>query len=148
MMVRQEKKVNWKVKVTDANGITGETSRTLFVDTTKPQLSVSQFDDYVLSSNNVITTNIIPSITGKLIDQLSGEDTTRSQDDYGPKVASGPKQVVVKIEKQVGADYVLHTYYTVYVDKTYWFCDDTEITDNTKQKCNNTLSLTTVKKNH
>lgn len=135
----REGKVSWRVKATDSAGNYTESTRTLFVDRTSPNVELTQVNNTPFSSTNFSTTDKTPTIFGKITDPLSGGDPSLTQDENGPKVAAGPKQVVIKIEKKEGLFYKLHTLYTMNMDKPWWSCDGKEVTDNTKQKCDKYL---------
>ncbi len=138
----REGKVSWKVKVTDSVGNITESSRTLFVDRTNPRTEWTQINEIATSQaprNDISTTDKTPTIFGKITDPLAGGDTSLTQDENGPRIASGPKSVEIKIEKKAGLTYILHTTYTINIDKAWYTCGDIEITDNTKQKCDKYL---------
>jgi len=127
--------VTWKVRALDNVDNETSVSRTLFVDTTSPSIELTQFNNTSFSSNSFATTDKTPTILGRIEDSLSGDSSSRTQDENGPKVASGPKQVEVKIEKKEGLVYKLHTLYTINMDLAWYNCDDNEVIDNSKQKC-------------
>jgi len=131
--------VRWKVKAVDNVGNEVSSSRTLFVDRTNPRVELTQINETPFSTNNYSATDKTPTLYGKIIDSLSGGDTTITQDENGPRVASGPKQVEIKVEKKEGLVYKLHTTYTINMDKSWYTCDNSEVTDNTKQKCDKYL---------
>src|SRR3989344_2804734 len=135
----REGRVSWKVKARDSVGNETLSSRTLFVDRSGPNVEFTQVNDSPFSSTSFSTTDKTPSIFGKITDWLSGGDSSKTQDENGPKVASGPKQVEVKIEKKEGLGYKLHTIYTINMDKPWYTCDGKEVTDNSKQKCDKYL---------
>ena len=144
----REGKVNWKVKARDNAGNETSSSRTLFVDRTNPKVEFTQVNDSPFSSTSFSTTDKTPTIYGKITDPLSGGDSGQSQNDDGPKVASGPKLVDIKVEKKEGLTYKLHTLYTINMDKPWYTCDTKEVTDNSKQKCDKYLPFEyTVKDN-
>ena len=135
----REGRVSWKVKARDSVGNETLSSRTLFVDRSGPNVEFTQVNDSPFSSTSFSTTDKTPTIFGKITDSLSGGDSSKTQDENGPKVASGPKQVEVKIEKKEGLGYKLHTIYTINMDKPWYTCDGKEVTDNSKQKCDKYL---------
>ena len=163
----REGKVSWKVKARDNAGNETSSSRTLFVDRTNPKMKFTQVNDYVIPAEEGIqtgspirsgmtTNDKTPTIYGKITDSLVGGDSSQTQDDNGPKVASGPKQVDIKVEKKEGLTYKLHTLYTINMDtstssvqaKPWYTCDSKEVTDNSKQKCDKYLPFDyTVKDN-
>ncbi len=135
----REGKVTWKVKARDNAGNETASSRTLFVDRTSPSVEFTQINNLTRSllagqGNSLTTTDRTPTIFGKITDSLSGP-AGQDQNDDGPKVASGPKQVEIKIEKKEGLLYKLHTLYTINIDKPWYNCDNKEVADNSKQKC-------------
>src|SRR3989344_5200331 len=155
----REGKVNWKVKAVDNAGNESSSSRTLFVDRTSPSVEFTQINNTPTSqeslratsevtgtgsSDGVLrfsTTDKTPTIFGKITDSLSGGDLSQTQDENGPKIASGPKQVEIKVERKEGLTYKLHTLYTINMDKPLWSCDRSEVDDNSKQKCDKYLTF-------
>lgn len=135
----REGKVSWKVKARDNVGNETSSSRTLFVDRTGPKVEFTQVNDTPFTSSNFSTTDKTPTIYGKITDPLSGGDSSQTQDENGPKIASGPKQVDIKVEKKEGIGYKLITLYTINMDKPWYTCDNKEVTDNSKQKCDKYL---------
>ncbi len=135
----REGKVSWKVKAKDSVGNETSSSRTLFVDRSSPKVEFTQVNDTPFSSNNFSTTDKTPTLYGKITDSLSGGDSSQTQDENGPKIASGPKQVDIKVEKKEGLSYKLHTLYTINMDKPWYTCDGKEVSDNSKQKCDKYL---------
>ena len=153
----REGKVNWKVKAVDNAGNESSSSRTLFVDRTSPSVEFTQINNTPTSqeslratsevtgtgsSDGVLrfsTTDKTPTIFGKITDSLSGGDLSQTQDENGPKIASGPKQVEIKVERKEGLTYKLHTLYTINMDKPWYTCDGKEVSDNSKQKCDKYL---------
>lgn len=140
----REGKVRWKVKAVDTTGNETASSRTLFVDRTSPKVEVTQINEIATPAarnDGVKTTDTTPTLFGKIIDPLSAGDTSQTQDEQGPKIASGPKKVDIKIEKKRGLGYKLNTLYTINMDKPYYTCENKELNDNTKQKCDKYLSF-------
>lgn len=135
----REGRVSWKVKAVDNAGNETSSSRTLFVDRSNPKLELTQINDVPFSSTNFSTTDKTPTIFGKITDPLAGGDSSQTQDENGPKIASGPKQVDIKVEKKEGIGYKLITLYTINMDKPWYTCDNKEVTDNSKQKCDKYL---------
>lgn len=135
----REGKVGWKVKARDNAGNETSSSRTLFVDRTSPKVELTQINNAPFSSSAFSTTDKTPTIFGKIIDPLAGGDSSQTQDENGPKIASGPKSVEIKVEKKEGLTYKLHTLYTINVDKPWWSCDGKEVSDNSKNKCDKYL---------
>jgi hypothetical protein len=135
----REGKISWKVKARDSVGNETSSSRTLFVDRSSPKIEFTQVNDTPFSSSNFSTTDKTPTLYGKITDSLAGGDSSQAQDENGPKIASGPKQVEIKIEKKEGLTYKLHTLYTINMDKPWYSCDNKEVSDNSKQKCDKYL---------
>ncbi|KKU90130.1 MAG: hypothetical protein UY21_C0026G0001, partial [Microgenomates group bacterium GW2011_GWA1_48_10] len=135
----REGRVSWKVKAVDNAGNETSTSRTLFIDRNSPKVELTQINDIPFSSTNFSTTDKTPTVFGKITDSLSGGDSSQTQDENGPKIASGPKQVDIKVEKKEGIGYKLITLYTINMDKPWYTCDNKEVTDNSKQKCDKYL---------
>ncbi len=135
----REGRISWKVKAVDNAGNETSSSRTLFVDRTSPSTELTQINSTPFTASNFSTTDKTPTIYGKITDPLAGGDPSQIQDENGPRVASGPKQVEIKIEKKEGLTYKLHTLYTINMDKSWYTCDNSEVTDNTKQKCDKYL---------
>ena len=137
----REGRVSWKVRAVDNAGNETSSSRTLFVDRNSPKVELTQINDIPFSSTNFSTTDKTPTIFGKITDSLAGGDSTQTQDENGPKIASGPKQVEIKVEKKEGLGYKLITLYTINMDKPWWSCDGKEVADNSKQKCDKYLTF-------
>jgi hypothetical protein len=135
----REGRVSWKVKAVDNAGNETSSSKTLFVDRNSPKVELTQINDVSFSSANFSTTDKTPTIFGKITDSLAGGDSSQTQDENGPKIASGPKQVEIKVEKKEGLTYKLHTLYTINMDKPWYTCDGKEVSDNSKQKCDKYL---------
>jgi len=137
----REGKVNWKVKAVDSVGNETTVSRILFVDRNSPKVEFTQINDSLFISPVFSTTDRTPTIFGKITDSLAGADNNgeTKQDENGPKIVSGPKQVEIKIEKQEGSLYKIHTIYTINMDKPWYTCDNKEVSDNSKQKCDKYL---------
>ncbi len=135
----KEGKVYWQVKAVDKAGNESVAGRTLFVDRTPPVLKLTQINDIPFSSNNFSTTQKRLIIYGKIIDPLAGGDASLTQDENGPRVASGPKEVSIKIEKKQGLLFSLQTFYTINMDRPWYTCGSGEVTDNSKQKCDKYL---------
>ncbi len=127
--------VRWKVKAIDNASNETTASRTLFVDSTTPKLTATYINGIPITANDFSTTKSSLTLYGEVTDPLAGGDPSQMQDENGPKIASGPKSIVIKVEKRVGLLYKLHTLYTINMDKSWYSCDDTEVTDTTKQKC-------------
>jgi len=132
----KEGKRSWTVRATDNVGNSYSTSRTLFVDRTSPILEDTKINGFslrsTLSFNTVDTT---PTINGRLADNLSGVDYGQEQSDTGPKVASGPKRVEIKVEKRnVFGLYSLHSLTNLNLTDIYWLHDGTKIEDNSLQE--------------
>ncbi|KKR91230.1 hypothetical protein A2409_03755 [Candidatus Curtissbacteria bacterium RIFOXYC1_FULL_41_36] len=135
----REGRVSWKVKAVDNAGNETSSSRTLFVDRTNPKVEFTQVNEIPFTSTNFSTTDKTPTIFGKITDSLAGGDSSQTQDENGPKIASGPKQVDIKVEKKEGLLYKLRTLYTINMDKPWYACDNKEVSDNSKQKCDKYL---------
>lgn len=137
----REGKISWKVKARDSAGNETSSSRTLFVDRTNPKVEFTQINETPFSSTSFSTTDKTPTIFGKITDTLAGADNNgqTKQDENGPKVASGPKQVEIKVEKKEGLAYSLVTLYKINMDNPYYTCDGGKTIDNNKQKCDKYL---------
>jgi len=135
----REGKVTWKVKAVDNIGNETSSSRTLFQDRTNPEVELIQLNDQKVSTNTFTTTDRTPTIFGKIKDILAGSDTVNSQDENGPKVASGPKLVEISIERKEGSVYKTQTIYTINMDKPWYTCNDQEVSNNSKQRCDKYL---------
>ena len=59
------------------------------------------------------TTDKTPTIYGKITDPLAGGDSSQTQSESGPKVASAPKEVNIKVEKKTGSAIASATQKTV-----------------------------------
>lgn len=136
----KEGKRGWKVKAVDSAGNESANSRTLFVDRTSPRVKFTQMNSTPLSSNNFSTTDKTPTLFGRITDSLSsGDSSTASQNENGPKIASGPKEVEIKIEKQEGLTYKLYTLDAMGINNPWYTCDDSQLADNSKNKCDKYL---------
>jgi hypothetical protein len=134
-----EGKVIWKVKAVDNQGGESISVRTLFVDRTNPSLELTQVNSISHTTSNYSTTDSTPSFFGKITDFLTGGDQSQVQEKTGPRVASGPNKVEVKVEKETTLGYELLTIYTINADKIYYTCNGKEVVDNTKQQCDKYL---------
>jgi hypothetical protein len=143
----REGKVTWSVESTDTAGNKTSIPRVLFVDRTSPSVSLTQIND-VAADDAIFTTDKTPTIYGKIVDSLAGGDQSVTQNESGHRVASGPKQVEIKIEKKQGLIYILHTSYTINTDKAWYTCDDTVVSDNSKQKCDKYLPFEYTQKDN
>ena len=137
---------HWTVKAVDNVGNETSSSRTLFVDRTNPRVELTQINETPFTTHEYTTTDKTPAIYGKITDPLAGGDSSQTQDENEPRVASGPKQVEIKVEKKEGLLYKLHTTYTINMDRSWYTCDNTEVTDNTKQKCDKYLPFEYIQK--
>lgn len=135
----REGKVNWRVKAIDTAGNETSATWTVFVDKNNPTMEISQINATPYTASNYSTTDPTPTIFGKITDSLSGGDMSQTQEKTGPRVASGPKKIDIKIEKSTTFGYELVTLYTINADKIYFNCNDKEITDNSKQECDKYL---------
>jgi len=135
----REGKVSWKVKAVDNAGNERSSSRTMFMDKTSPSVVFTQINSTPYTTNNFLTTDKTPTIFGKITDSLSGGDSSQTQDENGPKVASAPKEVNIKVEKKEGLTYKLVTLYKINMDNPYYTCDPNKTIDNSKQKCDKYL---------
>lgn len=135
----REGRISWKVKAVDNAGNERSSSRTLFVDRTSPSVAFTQINSTPYTTSNFSTTDKTPSIFGKITDSLSGGDSSQTQDENGPKIASAPKEVNIKVEKKEGLTYKLVTLYKINMDNPYYTCDTGKTIDNSKQKCDKYL---------
>jgi hypothetical protein len=127
--------VHWSVKALDTVGNETSASRVLFVDRTSPKVEIIQINNSTFFQDSYITSDGTPTIYGRITDPLSGGDNSLEQTSDGPRVASGPKSVEIRIERKVGLLYEPISVFTINMDKAWWTCNDHEITDNTKQWC-------------
>ncbi len=128
--------VTWSVSVQDsANNLT-VAARNLFVDLSPPQVRFTQINNEPIASVSYETTDQTPTIYGEIVDTLAGTDISRNQDASGPRVASGPKQMNLKIERKYLGIYKTHT---LNIDRTFYACSGLEITDNKSQLCDKKL---------
>ncbi len=135
----REGRASWKLKAIDNAGNEVAASNGLFIDRTSPTVALTQVNTIPASSVNFVTTDKTPTFYGKITDPLSGGDSSLSQDENGPKIASGPKEVQITIEKRNGILYEEVTRATIQIEKAWYTCTDQEIADNTKQLCNKYL---------
>lgn len=136
----REGRVSWKVKVRDNAGNETSSSRILFVDRTSPNVVFTKINSAPYT-NSFSTTDKTPTIFGKITDPLAGGDPSQTQSESGPKVASGPKEVTVKVEKKAGLTFKLITLYKINMDTLYYICEEGKTIDNSKQKCDKYLSF-------
>ena len=135
----REGRVSWKIKAVDGAGNERSSSRTLFVDRTSPSVAFTQINSTPYTTNNFSTTDKTPTLFGKITDSLSGGDSSQTQDENGPKIASAPKEANIKVEKKEGLTYKLVTLYKINMDNPYYTCDPDKTIDNSKQKCDKYL---------
>ncbi|MFH1295379.1 MAG: hypothetical protein ABIH84_02260 [bacterium] len=121
----KEGKRTWKITAVDTAGNNLTSSRTLFVDKSEPEISNLLVDETVIKDNSVIG-NPKPAISGRLIDYLAGDKDSN-------RIASGPKEVSLKIEKQNAlGGYSKYLETTITLNKSYWSSDDSLIERNVK----------------
>jgi hypothetical protein len=120
-----EGKRYWRVQLKDSSNTIYEMSNELFVDFTPPTTTISKINtlDYIPA---VLTSDSTPTIFGAVTDELKGspEDT---------KVASGPKNITIAIERKTLTGYELVTTDTISINETFWESDGKKIDDNTLQ---------------
>jgi hypothetical protein len=133
--------VSWSVSAVDSNNNSSSSSRTLYVDRTSPNLEITQINSTTITGTTISTSDKTPTFYGKITDQLAGASNSQTQTDEGPKVASGPKQVEITIEKKEGLIYKTHTIYTLNINLSSFTCDNSEITNNIKQRCDKQLAF-------
>ncbi len=107
----REGKVTWKVTAMDNAGNLTTSSRTLFVDQTAPNVSVTQIDGTTLTGTNAIeTTNQTPTIFGIITDPLSGADNNgqTTQSDSGSKSCLSQRKSTSKLRKRAGIVRYIH----------------------------------------
>lgn len=123
----KEGKRTWQVTAYDTADNSRAESRTLFVDRTGSQITLTQVNAVSFSSDSFETTDATPTIFGKVTDDLSG-------DQIAHYVASGPKSIELRVEKQglLGA-YALETLTTINLTENYWTLDGSRIDNNTLQ---------------
>ncbi len=131
----REGKVRWTVKAVDNTGIETTSSSSIFVDKTPPSTTLTQVNDKSVTSDTFSSNDKTITLVGKLSDPLTGGDTTINQDETGPRIAAGPKQLQITFEKKVGLLYELVSNYVINVDRSFWSCDQNEVIDNSKQLC-------------
>jgi hypothetical protein len=134
----REGRVRWSVTATDTNGTAVTAGNNVFVDRTAPRTELTQINATRYNSLPLSTTDTTPQIFGLILDPLSGTDPG-AQDDQGPRVASGPKEVEIKLEKQGIVNYELHTLATIHLDKAWYRCNNQAVDDNSWQKCDKYL---------
>ena len=119
----------WTVKAIDNAGNEISASRTLFVDKTNPTFELPQINNtkYTGGSGTISTTDTTPTISGKIIDQLSGDSDEN-------KVASGPEQTEIIIEKRGGLAYQPHTIYTINFGTPLYTCTGVSVPDDNKEQ--------------
>lgn len=122
----KEGKRIWKVKAKDSNGNERVETRTLFVDLTAPTIGELYVNQKSYTSN-LATPDVRPVISGRLIDYLAGDKDEN-------KVASGPNEIEIKIEKQnFSGLYEIHSLVNIKTPKSFWLETHEEIIDNGKQ---------------
>jgi hypothetical protein len=127
--------VTWSIVAVDNAGNERITSHRYILDRTNPRLSVDSIGSTSITSSYMATSDVTPTLKGTLTDPLAGVDTSQAQSEHGPKVSSGPRSVEVQIEKRLNFTYEPYLVYTLTLDDSYWSCDQTAITDNSKQTC-------------
>lgn len=130
----REGKVIWQVQAVDIVGNQTASGRTLFVDRTNPTVQLSTINNQSITTDTYTTTSVKPTFSGKVLDVLAGGNTSLTQTDSGPRVASGPSQIEVKVEKKQGLFYQPVETFTYHFDTIQFVCDG-KITDNTLQTC-------------
>lgn len=135
----KEGKRSWQVVAVDNAGNERAVDRTLFVDRTSPSVTVTQLNERKLTSttsttNAVTTSDTTPTLYGAITDPLAGNsDSSVEQVRTDNQVSSGPKSVVVQVEKKTTqGTYELLTLSTLNLTQQYWTKDGTIITDNTQ----------------
>ncbi len=123
----KEGKRSWTVKAYGSAGSTRSRMRTLFVDWTGPTIELTQVNSAVVA-DNLATLDTTPTIFGKLIDPLAGDKTEN-------RVAAGPKNVEIRIEKRnLAGSYTLHSLATVNLTESYWSDNGEKINDNSQNR--------------
>lgn len=103
--------VKWTVTATATDLGTTSLSRFLYVDVSGPTLGLAEVGGIAIGPS-VTTGSTRPVFAGKLTDATAGGSTSTTQDDYGPKIASGPKEVRVEIKEYKGKNLNPYTTFT------------------------------------
>ncbi len=138
----KEGKHIWTVKAADGAGNETTTSRNVLIDTTQPSVQFTKINEQVFTHTNFSTSDSTPTFSGFITDPLSGGNSSAIQDENGPKIASGPEEVEIRIEKKQGLLYQAYTTQVIHLGNSVYVCDETEVADNTKQKCDKYLPFT------
>lgn len=132
----KEGKRNWKVITTDNAGNQSTSETSFFDDRTAPDLTIEHVNDIQGTGLSYETTDTTPTFAGVITDRISnGDNDISEQSDQGPKVASGPKEIEIEIDKKNGNNGDLIGTYTIHVDTVRYTCDNSVVTDNANQKC-------------
>jgi hypothetical protein len=132
----KEGKRNWKVVTTDNAGNQSTSETSFFDDRTAPDLTLENVNDISGTGLSYVTTDTTPSFAGVITDRVSnGDNDTSEQSDQGPKVASGPKELEIEVDKKNGSNSELIGTYTIHADTVRFKCDKSEVIDSANQKC-------------
>lgn len=129
--------VRWRVRAADELGNSTESSRSFLVDRSGPHVEFTQLDSTPINGAVLSTTQANPTLFGKITDSLAGPNllSGQTQDESGPKVASGPHQVQITLAQKQGFTTNVHTIYTLNFDQAWYTCDNSLVTDNSKNQC-------------
>lgn len=131
----REGQISWQVRAQDNAGNVAISAQTLFVDNTKPSITINQINaaPFTFVSNTTqsfVTSDRTPTIFGKVTDLLGGTPTTN-------QVASGPDSFVMTIAKQnFGGIYTTYATATVNVTESFWANNNMQISDNSQNTAN------------
>ncbi len=123
---------DWKVVAYDNVGNTRTAAATVFVDTSAPDVTLSQLNDIHVQSSQYLfsTTDRTPTFFGKSTDRLNG-------DSVASRVASGLRNVVARVEKKNSFGvYELYSLTTIALNLNYWEDTGSMIVDTSLNQSN------------
>lgn len=126
----KEGKRRWTVQAYDSNGNSVESSFTLFVDRTAPNVALTHINTTNFSGVSMKTADTTPRFSGRVTDRLNGDSEAND-------VASGPRSLEIKFEKKSSFDqYTLHSLANMQFSELHWESDGSIIEDNKLQDSN------------
>ncbi|GAH04084.1 unnamed protein product, partial [marine sediment metagenome] len=124
-----EGKRRYSVYAYDNVGNSLAKNRDFFVDFSKPTFESLTFNSKSIEDGKTYTTtDTTPSFNAKLTDNLTGDLKASSASEN--QIASGPRDIEVRIEKENLLGFDLLAVYRTNFAKTFWSAGDGEITDN------------------
>ncbi len=127
--------IDWTIVAVDNIDNESQSSRTIYLDRTAPQLSLTKINNANYAGGDYSTSATFLTLNGIIKDTLAGGDSTLIQSENGPRVTSGIDKFNVTIDEYKNFSTILYSIYNSLLFPNYYSCDNTEITDNTKQLC-------------